>query len=433
MEADGDAAARIGREGVLQRVGHQLVDDQSHGQHVRQGHVGGVDVDVHADAVGRDLPQVANQGHKVAPHVRGGHVVQTVVGTSHGGDPADHPVGESTHLLRPRLAHLHAHEAEDELQVVLDAVMDLSQQPLLTLHGLGQLAGLLALRLLEGPTAADVAGNHHEARPVLLPLRHPAHAHLDPQEPVALIVDLHVDGGGLRRGTGVGFGAHDRLQGRLRGLRVALRRRQGAVGARVVAGELADRRRHVEDSLVLVHGPDHVLHRLRQQPVAALAGDQGLGALCHLRFQTQAVAGQLQEDTHLGQQDLGHEGLDDVVHGPHVVAVELVLLVGVGGADEDDGHLRRVGVAAQQLGDLVAVHLRHLHVEDDQGEIVPQGQLQGFLAAVGPQDHDPRVGEDLLQGHEVGGTIIDDEDPQPETGAGWRRCGLVGHGDTFFL
>ena len=95
--------APISAASVQGMVGHQFVDNQSHGQDVRQGHVGDGDVDVHADAVGRDIPQVTNQGLKVAPRVRGGHIVQAVVGSSHGHNPADHPVGESMHLLRPDL------------------------------------------------------------------------------------------------------------------------------------------------------------------------------------------------------------------------------------------------------------------------------------------------------------------------------------------
>ena len=37
--------AQISAASVQGMVGHQFVDNQSHGQHVRQGHVGGGDVD----------------------------------------------------------------------------------------------------------------------------------------------------------------------------------------------------------------------------------------------------------------------------------------------------------------------------------------------------------------------------------------------------
>jgi len=38
--------AQISAASVQGMVGHQFVDNQSHGQQVRQGHVGGGDVDV---------------------------------------------------------------------------------------------------------------------------------------------------------------------------------------------------------------------------------------------------------------------------------------------------------------------------------------------------------------------------------------------------
>ena len=52
------------------------------------------------------------------------------------------------------------------------------------------------------------------------------------------------------------------------------------------------------------------------------------------------------------------------------------MLIADAGGDEDDRDVPRALAAAHQLGQLEAVHVRHLHVEQGQRDVVHQQQLQ---------------------------------------------------------
>jgi hypothetical protein len=54
--------------------------------------------------------------------------------------------------------------------------------------------------------------------------------------------------------------------------------------------------------------------------------------------------------------------------------------------DEDDRHLLRALGAAHQLSELETVHVRHVHVEQRQGNIVRQQQLESLAARARAQN-----------------------------------------------
>ena len=72
----------------------------------------------------------------------------------------------------------------------------------------------------------------------------------------------------------------------------------------------------------------------------------------------------------LGEQDLRDEGLGDKIHRSSLIAPEHVGIIGIDRGQKYDGNTPGPFIASQQVGQLVAVHYRHLHVEDRQGEVV---------------------------------------------------------------
>ena len=86
---------------------------------------------------------------------------------------------------------------------------------------------------------------------------------------------------------------------------------------------------------------------------------------------------------HLGLEDLGREGFDQVIHRAQGVAARHVDLVHKAGGGEDDGRLGGALDGPEPGGGFEAVHDRHLDVEQDDNEIVGLGQAQGFGAGTG--------------------------------------------------
>ena len=106
-----------------------------------------------------------------------------------------------------------------------------------------------------------------------------------------------------------------------------------------------------------------------------------------LRFQQQligfelaALAVKFAEDFYLALEDVGFEGLGQVIDRAQFVALELKPEILHSGGDEDDGEVPRLGVGAHQFGGLEPVHAGHLHVEQHQREILLQGKAQRIVA-----------------------------------------------------
>ncbi len=106
----------------------------------------------------------------------------------------------------------------------------------------------------------------------------------------------------------------------------------------------------------------------------------------------------------MGIQRLVHE-----IHRAALVTLEGVIELATGGADEDDGDLLGALGAAHQLGQLEAVHARHLHIEDGQCELVTQQQLQCLLGRFGLMN--PYAGrlQQRVQSQQVLRQVIDDQ------------------------
>ena len=104
------------------------------------------------------------------------------------------------------------------------------------------------------------------------------------------------------------------------------------------------------------HADRRVVERRAQQRLAARRGAR-LGV-------------ELEEDADLGAQDGRVVRLEDVVDGAGRVAAEDVVALLADRGHEDDRHRARALAALDQLGGLEAVHARHLHVEQHDGEVL---------------------------------------------------------------
>ena len=89
---------------------------------------------------------------------------------------------------------------------------------------------------------------------------------------------------------------------------------------------------------------------------------------------------EIAEHAHLRAQDLRVDRLEQVVHGALLVALEHVCGLAAQRGDEDDGDVARLLALLDQLGGLQPVEARHLHVEEDHREGLPQEMQERLFA-----------------------------------------------------
>ena len=118
----------------------------------------------------------------------------------------------------------------------------------------------------------------------------------------------------------------------------------------------------------------------------------------------------LQEDPHLREQGFRVEGLDDVVDRPVGVALDDLLFFTVDGGHENNRRVTRSRTFPDQSGGREAVKIGHLHVEQDQRALVVQQEPERLPPRRGSDQALPQRFEDRLEGDEVRGTIVDDQD-----------------------
>ena len=137
-----------------------------------------------------------------------------------------------------------------------------------------------------------------------------------------------------------------------------------------------------------------------------LGVEQSLG----LALERLTLLKQLDEDGDLGLQGFRTERLEHVVDGADRVAAEDMRVAAIVGGQEDDRRLPAAFAAADQLRGLVAIHVGHGHVEQDQREIPLQNFLESFAARRRPHEVVGGVGEDRLERQQVLLVIVHDQD-----------------------
>ena len=140
--------------------------------------------------------------------------------------------------------------------------------------------------------------------------------------------------------------------------------------------------------------------------------EQGLlGCLRPLALQVQ-----VDEHRHLGPEHPGVEGLGQIVDRPGGIASQGLMRLPADGGQEDDGDVPAPLSLLDVQSRLEAVEARHLHVEQDHGEVAGEDTLERFVSRPGQHEVLPQWLEDLRQGHEVLPAVVDEEN------AGSRIC-----------
>src|SRR5215467_7040829 len=111
---------------------------------------------------------------------------------------------------------------------------------------------------------------------------------------------------------------------------------------------------------------------------------------------------------HPGKNDGARERLVYVIHGTDIEALLLVDLVDLGGK-KDDGNVARSRVVLELAADLIAVHARHHHVEQDQVWLLGAGRDGQRLLSVGRHLGPERVRQHARNDGNVGRRIVDDQ------------------------
>ena len=123
-----------------------------------------------------------------------------------------------------------------------------------------------------------------------------------------------------------------------------------------------------------------------------------------------ALALEVAEDADLRAQHVGLEGLEHVVDGARLVAAGDLGDVGAHRGQEDDRRRAAALAPADELRGLEAVHARHLHVEQDDGEVLLQQRLERLLARPGrAQAHLQRL-EHRREREQVLRPVVDEQD-----------------------
>ena len=136
-----------------------------------------------------------------------------------------------------------------------------------------------------------------------------------------------------------------------------------------------------------------------------------------------ALAEEVREGLDACAQDVRVVRLGDVVGGAAGVALARVPLVAMNRRQEDDRHLAPDGRGPDAGGDLEAVHLRHLHVEEDRGERPLDRPVEGLAARARQDELEPQRPQDGLEGDEVRRRVVDEQDAGEARG----RRGRVHH------
>ncbi len=164
-----------------------------------------------------------------------------------------------------------------------------------------------------------------------------------------------------------------------------------------------------------VGGPDALWHHVEEVAVALLAGPQERVALVlaqQLRLRLELLFLQIEIDEHLRlrAEDVGIEGLHQVVDRPLGVAAKDVGGVAPHRRDEDDRNVAAARPLLDQAGGLKTIQAGHLDVQQDEREVAPQEVPKRLLAGGGRDQLVSERGEDRLQRHHVRGVVIDQQD-----------------------
>ena len=135
---------------------------------------------------------------------------------------------------------------------------------------------------------------------------------------------------------------------------------------------------------------------------------------------------QIDENGRLRPQDRRQQRFDEVIDRPQFIGAIDGEIGGFVGGQEDDGGVAGTVAAADELGGGEAVQALHLHVEEDDGEILLEQQAKRLFAGAGRDQVLTEVREDRFQGQQVGRLVVHQQDIGPR-GRVVPGAGLVPH------
>ncbi len=118
---------------------------------------------------------------------------------------------------------------------------------------------------------------------------------------------------------------------------------------------------------------------------------------------------ELKEDVGLALQHARIDRLEEEVDGPRLVALEHALRILRAGREEDDRHMFGAFHPPHQLGQLEAVHVGHLDVEDGERHLVNQQHLQRLRTRPRLEDLQPITAQERLERHQVLVGVVDQQ------------------------
>ncbi|SRR5260221_10729959 len=202
---------------------------------------------------------------------------------------------------------------------------------------------------------------------------------------------------------------------------------------RFVRLEVKDHRKRLDDRRLALLGPAQLLLHAKPLGIGAEVGvEQGL-LVARLALNLLGFLEKLDEHGDLRAQDDRVDRLEHIIYRAHRIAAQLVLRLLVHRRQEDDRNALGLVARADHPGGFVAVHARHVDIEQDDRELALQQVAQRLLARAGENDL-AEILEYGCDGQQVALVIVDEEHSRgldAETGdlldSGWERDGDFSH------
>jgi hypothetical protein len=132
--------------------------------------------------------------------------------------------------------------------------------------------------------------------------------------------------------------------------------------------------------------------------------------LGRLVFHLFGLLKELHEPLNLGSKNLGHQGLDQVVHGPQRVGALGRQAVVIISGKEHDGRLPRPFLGADQLGGLKTVHAGHLYIQKHHGKVLFLQPPECLFTAMRLDEVVAQILQERTEGQQIGGVVVHEQD-----------------------
>ncbi len=157
------------------------------------------------------------------------------------------------------------------------------------------------------------------------------------------------------------------------------------------------------------HGAERIAQIVAEDRGEHFVEAQGLGAFVQFLGELLLLAMELEENVRLVPQHVRVYRLVQEIHRAGFVTLEQPVLVVRAGGDENDRHVARAFAAAHEFGQFETIHLRHVHVEQGEGHVMQQQQLERFGAGAGLDQFDVVALQQRREDQEVFLEVVDDQ------------------------